>query len=61
MKSFVICTLFSHTVKVTKLWNMRWAGHVAHMSEVEVRTKFWSENKDGRHHLRETDADRKIL
>jgi len=40
---------------------MRWAGHAARVSDMEVRTIFWLQNLKGRDHLEDTDVDGNII
>jgi hypothetical protein len=40
---------------------MRWAGHVALIGEIKIRTKCWSEDRKGRDHSEVLDVDERII
>jgi len=48
-------------IRVMKSRRMRWTGHVAHMGEMKMRTVFWFEHLNGRHHSEDLGVDRSVI
>jgi hypothetical protein len=48
-------------IRVIKSRRMRWAGHVARMGRVEVRTGFWWEDLEEGDHLGDPGVDERII
>jgi hypothetical protein len=48
-------------LRVFKLRNMRWAGHVACMADGKMHAECWSDNLKGRDHLGELGVDVNII
>jgi hypothetical protein len=60
MKSFIyVCS--RNIIRDIKSRKMRWAGKVAHMGEMKMNSKFWSENLKGRDHSEDLGMDGKII
>jgi hypothetical protein len=51
----------SNFIRVIKSKRMRWEGHVAHMGEIRIYTKFWLEILKGRDNLEELGTDVRII
>jgi hypothetical protein len=59
---FVHQNLYSpNIIRIMKSRRLRWAGHVAHMGEGEVRTRFWWRNLREEDHLDDPGVDGRVI